>query len=207
MRALNNCYKWVGAEVQAHSGSAYEKRVAERKRRLFADLDGAVLEIGPGAGPNLPYLPANVRYVGVEPNQYLHRYLIQEAQKYGIAADIRGGAAEALDVPDASVDVVIGTLVLCSVGDPARALAEVRRVLRPGGRYFFLEHVAAPRGTPLRRWQRIVQPVWTFFGGGCHPDRETYATIAGAGFAGVNIEHFRLPLGLMAPHISGVAVK
>lgn len=169
MCALKNCYQWVGAEIQARGGSSYEKLVAERKRRLFADLHGDVLEIGAGAGPNLRFLPHDVHYVAVEPNPHIHRHLTQEAQRYGIDAEIRRGAAEALDAADASMDAVIGTLVLCSVSDQALALAEVRRVLKPGGKYFFLEHVAAPRGTSLRRWQRIVQPVWTFFGGRLPP--------------------------------------
>jgi SAM-dependent methyltransferase len=207
MSILSDLYNRVHARIQMRGGDAYERLVAERKRRLFADLSGDVLEIGVGAGPNLRFLPPGTRYVGVEPNPHVHRHLIEEARKLGITADIRGGAAEALDVPDASMDVVIGTCVLCSVRDPALALAEIRRVLRPGGKYYFLEHVAAPRGTWLRRVQRFVQPVWTPLGGGCHPDRETYATIEASGFGGVHIEHFRLPIWPMGPHIDGVAIR
>lgn len=192
---------------QARNGDAYERLVGARKRRLFAGLHGDVLEIGAGPGPNLRYLPPDVRYVGVEPNPHIHRHLLQEAQEHHIRAEVRADTAEAISVPDASMDVVIGTLVMCSVNDPERALAEIRRVLRPGGTYVFLEHVAAPRGTWLRRVQRAVRPVWSAVGGGCHPDRETYTLIEAAGFAGVAIEHFRLPVVLMGPHISGTATR
>lgn len=207
MSLLKNAHEWLKAEIQARGGESYERLVGDRKRRLFADVRGSVLEIGAGAGPNLRYLPRDVRYLGVEPNRHVHRHLLQEAQQYHITAEVCADAAEAISAPDASMDAVIGTLVLCSVRDPGRALAEIRRVLRPGGMFYFMEHVAAPRGTWLRRAQRAVKPVWCVCGGGCHPDRETYAAIEAAGFAGVRIEHFRLPIPLMGPHISGIAVR
>ena len=186
---------------------AYERLVAERKRDLLGALGGTVLEIGPGTGANLTYFAPGIRWLGIEPNPYMERYLAREAARLGRRIEVRGGTAERLDLMDASVDAVVSTLVLCSVPDQALALAEVRRVLRPGGRFVFLEHVAAPRGTWLRRAQRAIRPAWRLLGDGCSPDRETWQAIARAGFAEVALERFHLPLPIMAPHIAGVAVR
>jgi SAM-dependent methyltransferase len=191
----------------AHGVSAYERLVADRKRRLLGPLRGTVLEIGPGTGANLAYLGPEVRWLGIEPNPHMERYLRREARRLGRGIEVRAGTAERLDLMDASVDAVVSTLVLCSVPDQARALAEVRRVLKPGGQFVFLEHVAAPRGTWLRRVQRAVRPAWRLLGDGCYPDRETWQVIARAGFAEVTLERFDLPLPVMAPHIAGWAVR
>ncbi|MBI5931406.1 MAG: class I SAM-dependent methyltransferase [Chloroflexi bacterium] len=177
------------------------------KRRLFKDLSGTVLEIGPGAGPNLDYFPAGIRWMGIEPNPYMHAYLHQRAERLGFPIELRGLEGERLAVEDESVDYVVSTLVLCSVPNQADTLAEIRRVLKPGGRFVFFEHVAAPDGSGLRRVQRMLRPAWKWFGDGCHPDRETWATIEAAGFSEVQIEHFRLPEGPVAPHIAGFAIK
>ena len=118
------------------------------------------------------------------------------------------GRAGALPFPDASIDVVISTLVLCSVGPELNAsLAEIHRVLRPGGRFLFLEHVAAPAGSLLRRVQRWVRPVWRGIADGCRPDQETGQAIEKTGFSRVEMERFRLQLPLVSPHVSGVAYK
>ena len=191
----------------AAAGDTYERLVAERKRALLGPLSGTVLEIGPGTGTNLAYFAPGIRWLGIEPNPYMERYLRREAERLGRAIDVRGGTAERLDLMDASVDAVVSTLVLCSVADQARALAEVRRVLKPGGRFVFVEHVAAPRGSWLRRAQRAVRPVWRLLGDGCFPDRETWHAIGRAGFAEVRLDRFHLPVPIMAPHIGGWAVR
>src|SRR5439155_26769491 len=131
-----------------------------RKRALLGTLHGTVLEIGPGTGANLPYYPPDIQWVGVEPNPYMHPYLQKEAGRRGLRADLRTGVAERLPLPDESVDAVVSTLALCSVADLPQVLREVRRVLRPGGRFIFIEHVASPPGTRLRRLQNLVRPVW-----------------------------------------------
>lgn len=191
--------------------SRHHARLVERRRRALLDgLRGRVLEIGPGAGTNLAYLRRDVRWMGVEPNPAMRDYLRQEAARLGFArgaVDVRAGTAERLPVSDGSMDAVVSTLVLCSVRDLRAALAEVRRVLRPGGRFVFLEHVAAPRGSGLRRVQRAVRGPWSLAGDGCHPDREIGAAIERAGFARVELERFRVKLPVVAPHIAGVAVK
>jgi len=93
------------------------------------------------------------------------------------------------------------------VEDLGAALREIRRVLKPGGRFVFIEHVAAPAGSWRRRLQRWVRPVWRALGDGCHPDRETLQAIRAAGFARVEAEEFLAPVGLVAPHIAGFAVN
>ena len=191
----------------AHYTARYERLVADRKRALIGDLHGDVLEIGPGTGPNLAFYPAGCRWVGVEPNPYMVPYLQQAAERVGRNIEIRSGSAEQLPAEDSSTDAVVSTLVLCSVRDPAASLREVLRVLKPGGRFVFIEHVAAPRGTRLRRVQGFIRPIWKRLADGCHPDRETWLTIEQAGFARVDCEHFRLPLGPVATQIAGYAVK
>lgn len=191
----------------ARGNAKYERAVAARKRSLLGDLSGRVVEIGPGAGVNLSHYPPSVRWIGIEPNPYLHPYLRNEAEKRGLQVDIRTGSVEQLDVEDSSVDAVVSTLVLCSVEDVAGAMSEISRVLKPGGRFVFIEHVAAPRGTWLRRVQRWLRPFSRTLADGCHPDRETWAAILGAGFAEVNLEHFRAPMLVASPHIAGVATK
>ncbi len=188
-------------------GAAHERLIAQRKRGLLGSLDGTVLEIGPGTGANLEYYPLTARLIGVEPNPHMHPYLRREAERLGRDIDIVDGTAERLHVADASVDAVVSTLVLCSVRDQQAALAETLRVLRPGGRLVFVEHVAAPKGTWRRRVQRAIRPVWSLMGDGCQPDRETWRAIELAGFSEVMCDHFRLPVPVVWPHIAGWAVK
>lgn len=183
----------------------YERLTAERKSALLSGLRGDVLEIGPGTGANLPHFAKDVRWTGIEPNPAMHAYLHEKAAALGLAVDLRLGSAESIAAADASVDAVVSTLVLCSAKDVAAVLREVRRVLRPGGQFVFLEHVAAARGSWRRRCQRAFRPFTRCFGDGCEPDRETWVAIERAGFATVECEHFNLPLGFMAPHIAGRA--
>lgn len=191
--------------------ASYDARIAPRKQALFADLSGTVVEIGPGTGANLAHLPRGVRWIGIEPNPHMQAHLRQRAAAAGIAAEFRLASAQGLEFDDASIDVVLSTLVLCSVPDPLAVLAEVRRVLRPGGRFVFIEHVAAPRGTLLRRSQRLLGPLWSLMADGCRPDRELGAAIRAAGFGALELEEFRVlrhsPLDLVGPHVAGVARK
>ena len=197
----------VHAWVLAHLGHRYERMVTARKRLLFAGIGGSVLEIGPGTGPNLSYYPHGIHWLGVEPNPYMISHLKAAAARAGIDVDIRSGTAEHLPADDNSIDTVVSTLVLCSVNDPEHVLREVCRVLKPGGKFLFLEHVAAPPGTFLHRLQRFIRPLWKRIGDGCHPDRDTGSVISRAGFSEVNYESFRLPIGPVAPQIIGVAIK
>jgi SAM-dependent methyltransferase len=191
----------------AKGTDGYEQIVAQRKRALFSDLHGTVLEIGPGAGPNLRYYPVDAEWIGVEPNLHMHPYLRREAERLGRPITIETGTADHLPVPDASVDAVVSTLVLCSVPDVAATLAEIRRVLKPDGRFLFIEHVGAPPGSGLRRVQSFIRPVWSAFADGCHPDRDTGATLDAAGFKRVRYQPFNVPAPIIRPHIMGVATK
>jgi SAM-dependent methyltransferase len=198
-------YKRLQVRLLAAGCGRYDRSVAEHKHRLLGGLSGDVLEIGPGAGANLRFFPPGVRWIGVEPNAWAHAYLAREAARHGVAAEVREGVAESLPATDASVDAVVSTLVLCTVADVPRALAEARRVLRPGGRLVFIEHVAAPPGTGTRRVQRAVRPLWGALADGCRPDRDTEAAIRAAGFARVEVARFRAPVPVIGPHVAGWA--
>ncbi|MGH9709040.1 MAG: class I SAM-dependent methyltransferase [Candidatus Acidiferrales bacterium] len=185
----------------------YEQAIAARKRGLLGGLTGTVIEIGPGTGPNLRYYAKTVRWIGMEPNPYMRAYLQHEAARTGVTAELCDGTAEAMACPDNSADAVVSTLVLCSVLDLRSVLAEILRVLKPGGRFVFVEHVAAGPGTRLRKWQHRLRPWFHFFADGCHPDRETSRAIESAGFAEVHLEHFDGPVPIVRPHIAGIAIK
>jgi len=179
-----------------------EARVLSRYRPVVAgQAVGRVLEIGAGTGANFPYYGRVDQLVAVEPDPYMLRRARRRAERLGLAVDLRQAAAEALPFADASFDTVVATLVFCTVGDPARALAEVRRVLKPGGTFRFIEHVRAD--APALAWlQDRLTPVWQRLGAGCHPNRQTLEAIEGAGFEIVELQ--RQPFG-PTPLIVGVA--
>jgi ubiquinone/menaquinone biosynthesis C-methylase UbiE len=208
-------YKSVFAWMMAHLSAEYEQAVSdcagrtlrERKHSLFANIHGDVLEIGPGTGPNLSYYPKDIHWIGIEPNPYMHSYLNKEAERLGLNINIRNCSAERIDAEDNSMDAVVSTLVLCSVPNLTATLQEILRVLKPGGRLLFIEHVAAPQGTWLRKLQSGIKPIWKVLGDGCNPDRETWIVLENAGFDSVNYQHFEAPVPLVSPHIVGVAIK
>jgi ubiquinone/menaquinone biosynthesis C-methylase UbiE len=198
----------IFAWVLAAFSSRYEQFAAKYKEQLFAGLSGTILEIGPGTGVNLHYFQGQrVSWIGVEPNFFMERYLREEAARLGMAIDLRVGTADKLPVVDSSIDAVISTLVLCCVPDQRRALQEIARALKPGGRFVFIEHVAAARGSRLRRTQNLVTPLWKRLGDGCHPNRETWKELEGAGFAQLHYEKITAPVPVVSPQIAGTAVK
>jgi ubiquinone/menaquinone biosynthesis C-methylase UbiE len=205
--ARGGWYRQLLAGLTFRQMEGYNQMVAERKRDLFSQLSGTALEIGAGTGANLEFLPEGIQYITLEPSLAMQEYLESEAARHGIAADIRTGIAEEIPLEDQSVDYVISTLVLCSVQDMTGVIAEIHRVLKPGGKYMFLEHVAAPEKTWTRRWQNIVTPAWKMIADGCHLNREPWNVIDAVGFSQVHTERFTLPLTLSGPHISGVAIK
>ncbi|RMH41250.1 MAG: class I SAM-dependent methyltransferase [Deltaproteobacteria bacterium] len=153
--------------------------LAAWRASLLGELSGTVLEIGAGTGANLPHYPARIaRLVVTEPDRHMRRRL---AAKFP-DVDCVDAPVERLPVADASFDAVVATLVLCSVRDPRAALREIARVLRPGGRFAFIEHVAAaePR---RRRVQALVEPVWKRIAGNCHCTRDAERDIRAAGFS------------------------
>lgn len=198
-------YQRLYAWLLSGENALYDTIVASRKRELFGSLSGTVLELGPGSGVNIPYLRCASHWIGVEPNPYFHRRIRRTLRRLGVSGEIRPGLAERIPAPDASVDAVIATLVLCSVNSLPDALREIRRVLRPGGEFCFLEHVAAPEQTGMRAVQRAVRPLWKTIAGGCLPDRETWKEIERAGFVQCRIDHFKVAIPITAPHIAGRA--
>lgn len=200
-------YKRLQAGMLAHGSAHYERLVADWKRRYFGTLEGRVLEIGAGAGANLDHLRRDVDYVALEPNPYAREHLERRLRETGMKGEVVDGAAERLPFDDASFDAVFCSLVLCTVHDVPAALREILRVLAPGGRFAFVEHVGAPSGSARRALQRGVRPLWTVLGDGCHPDRDTATAIRQAGFAHVELEETRLRIPIVGPHIAGVATK
>jgi ubiquinone/menaquinone biosynthesis C-methylase UbiE len=160
-----------------------QARVGAWRAELLAPLDGTVLEVGAGTGVNLPhYRPAVTRLVLAEPDRDMRKRLAASVARSGRAGvEISEASLRTLPFADGELDAVVCTLVLCSVRDPAAALAEIRRVLRPGGALVFIEHVAHAEPARLA-WQRRLEPVWRRIAGDCRLTRRTAETIAAAGF-------------------------
>ncbi|HYC81023.1 MAG TPA: class I SAM-dependent methyltransferase [Solirubrobacterales bacterium] len=151
--------------------------MAALRRELLAEARGAVLEIGAGTGLNLPHYPTGLeRLVLAEPGARMAGHIDLGRAPDGVDARLVQAPAEELPFADGSFDTVVSTLVLCTVADPVRALHEVARVLRPGGRLLFLEHVRAEPGWRRRLQARSVR-AWAAFADGCRCDRPTLATI------------------------------
>jgi SAM-dependent methyltransferase len=180
-----------------------------RKHRVFANLPREIVELGPGVGANFRYLPPGTRVIAIEPNPAMHTRLKARAARRAIDLDLHDVVGEHVDLPDASADAVVSSLVLCTVQDPARVLAEVHRVLRPGGRYAFVEHVGARNRPLLRRIQRLVRRPWAWVFEGCSCERDLSDVIAGAGFASLDLEEYRIhsPILPFNTHVAGIATK
>ena len=180
--------------------------LADWRRDLLQELAGEVLEVGAGTGHNLRWYPdAVTRLLITEPDPYMRRRL---QQKVGDReAQVLDAGVDPLPFPDRSFDAVVATLVLCSVPDPAAALAEIRRVLRPDGRFVYIEHVAAVDRPNRLKWQRRVEPIWKRFAGNCHLTRSTDVTMAEAGFVVETERRQSLPKSppWVRPSIRGVA--
>ena len=158
--------------------------LGEWRRDLLASLVGEVLEIGAGTGLNLPFYPSSVEHLILsEPDQHMRAKLREKLpQARAKRVTVMDAAVDVLPLPDASVDAVVGTLVLCCVPDQRTALGEIRRVLRPGGLFLFLEHVAAEEHPRLLKWQHRIEPFWKRLAGNCHLTRRTGAAIQDSGF-------------------------
>jgi SAM-dependent methyltransferase len=180
-----------------------------RKKRVFADLPDEIVELGPGVGANFRYVRPGTRVIAVEPNPAMHDRLRTRAARHKIELELHEVVGERLDLPDASADMVVSSLVLCTVEDPARVLAEVQRVLRPGGRYAFAEHVGAKGHPVLRRIQRLVRRPWAWVFEGCSCERDLADVFAGAGFDSVDLEayHIHSPILPFNTHVAGIATK
>lgn len=159
------------------------------RKRVCEGLAGDVVEIGFGTGHNLPYLPAEVtRLRAVEPLGVGVRLAAERIAASRVPVEISGLDGQALPFDDASADAVLCTWSLCSIPDPVRAVAEIRRVLRPGGALHFAEHGRAP-DTGVLVWQRRLNPVQTRVAAGCHLDRDIPGILAAGGLAVVDVTH------------------
>lgn len=184
--------------------------LAEWRRALLADAKGDVLEIGAGTGANVPFYPKDLHHlVLAEPDAHMRKKLEAQVVSRGADVELASASAMALPFPDASFDTVVSTLVLCTVADETRALAELHRVLRPGGKLLFLEHVAAEDNPGRLAWQRRVEPVWSWLAEGCHVTRRTGQAIRDAGFVVEREERasMRKAPPWIRPTVRGVAVK
>ncbi|TCK22403.1 class I SAM-dependent methyltransferase [Pseudonocardia endophytica] len=188
-------------------GPVLDRDLRPHKRRVFADLPPTVVELGSGVGANMPYLTPGSTLVAVEPNVPMHRGLRAAADRRGVHLDLRQRPAEDTGLDDGGAGCVISSLVLCTVADPAAVLAEVRRILRPGGTFRFVEHVAAAEGTPTRALQRALRRPWAWTFEGCSCERDLAGLLRDAGFARVDVDAYRLhtPFVPFNTQIAGVA--
>lgn len=193
-------HRWFAATYDLLTYFAERRALAELRPLVAGGAAGRVLEVGVGTGANLPYYPTGTEVAATDPDPFMLERARRRAAKLGRPVELHCAAAESLPFPDASFDAVVSTLVLCTVADPARALAEIRRVLKPGGTFRFIEHVRADG--PAGRVQDLITPLWRRVGAGCHPNRRTAAGIEAAGFALLEGRRRSLPL---TPLITGIA--
>jgi ubiquinone/menaquinone biosynthesis C-methylase UbiE len=163
------------------------------KSGLLKGAPSTVVELGPGPGTNMRYLNSGTKLIAIEPNKHMHALLRRRAAQQGIDLDLRSLAGEQIDLPSQSVNFVFSSLVLCTVERPDQVLSEVRRVLKPGGRFVCIEHVEAPEGSPIRGLQHMIQRPWKWLFEGCDLCRDTGASLRKAGFSTVEVNPIVLP--------------
>ncbi len=181
------------------------------KRAAFEGMEsGRILEIGSGTGANFTYVPNGSSYIALEPNPAMHQRLRRRAAERGIDLELLTTPGESIPLETNSIDTVLCSLVLCTVHDPDAALSEIRRVLRPGGTFRFVEHIAARPASPRRWLQAAITRPWAWIFEGCQLCRHTGERIESAGFTSVQIRKQRLRLSVFLPvnsSIHGIATK
>jgi len=205
---------WLQAQSYDRMMSSAEQACLHGWRaELVGEAEGDVLELGAGTGLNLEHYRASgiTRLVLAEPDAHMRMKLRQAVRLSPRAGrvELRDDAAEALRFPDESFDVVVATLILCTVADPTRAVSEMTRVLRPGGCLLYLEHVAAEGNEERLRWQRRLEPAWKQLAGNCHLTRRTHLVLEQGGLEleGMVRESMRKAFPWVRPTIRGVARK
>jgi SAM-dependent methyltransferase len=214
-RSVGDHWKMSGHPLFA---ALYDRLTARAERAGLADLRadviapaaGRTLEVGAGTGANAPHYPEGVtEVVFTEPDPHMARRLRDRlaTNPPRPSWEVVEAGAEELPFDDVSFDTVVVTLVLCTVDDPGRVAQEIARVLRPDGRLLLLEHVRDPGAGGLGSWQNRLRRPWGWFAGGCHPNRDTAGTLAGAGFDLAGVEPTELPAApaLVRPAIRGEA--
>ena len=158
------------------------RQLVPYRKRVISAAQGRVLEIGIGSGANIPFYGSSSREViGLEPAPRLIAMAKHARSKSGLPVTLIGGSSEAIPLDSASVDTVVSTWTLCSIPDAVVALREMRRVLKPGGRFLFSEHGLAP-DPGMQRWQNWLDPAWKRLAGGCHLNRAINRLVEEAGF-------------------------
>jgi ubiquinone/menaquinone biosynthesis C-methylase UbiE len=209
-RVYHNTYGRIfAAGYDAFTGVAERAGLAERRHALLRQARGATLELGAGTGVNIEHYPPEVTdLVLTEPDEYMANKLRRRLATAGRTAEVFEVSAERLPFEDQRFDTVVGTLVLCTIPHPTGALAEAARVLKPGGRLLFLEHVRAesPR---LARWQDRLHTPWFYFGAGCNCNRPTLRTIEASPLRVQSVEHAEMPkaVPIVKPMIIGAAIR
>jgi len=174
-------HRWFASRYDSMNRSMEKGFLGAMRREHLAGLTGDALEIGAGTGANFEHYPPQVRVVALEPDPFmLERAATKLRDLDRTNITLHRAPAESLPFPDASFDNVVSTLVLCTVHDVQRSLDEMRRVLRPGGRVLFIEHIRA-QGV-FGGLQDVLRPIWGWFGAGCHPNRRTDESFRNAGW-------------------------
>ena len=183
-----------------------EPKLAQYRERTAGQATGKVLELGGGTGANLSFYGPDVKLTVAEPNADMARRLRRKAAEMGLDVQIVPSGGEKVPFPDGSFDNVVSTLVMCSVDDLPTTLQEARRVIKPGGAFYFFEHVLASGGM-RRRLQNWLNPPWKVLNGHCNINRDIGSAIREAGFDRVELEAFDLPVGppVVHPTIVGSA--
>lgn len=160
------------------------------RRRQLAEVEGQILEIGVGTGLNLPHYPEHVRkIVTADPNQGMNKRLQRRIEQTGIEVDKRIISSESLPFDESSFDCIVSTITLCSIPDVSRAMSELIRVLKPGGRFFFLEHGISP-DLRVAKWQRRLDWVQRRFADGCTLTLDVGSLLQSQPFETLEIDHF-----------------
>ena len=177
------------------------KGFAAWRAALVGDLEGTVVELGTGTGANLPHYAAAAHVLASDRDPLMLTRAVDRALSSDVSVSLSASDAMRLPYPDGSVDAVVIALMLCTVPDPARALAEVRRVLKPGGTFRCVEHVRDEDGTRNARFQDRWNPLYTKLSGGCNWNRNTFDSIREAGLNVERVTRFRIGPNATAPHI------
>ncbi|XP_057295280.1 N6-adenosine-methyltransferase TMT1A-like [Hydractinia symbiolongicarpus] len=204
-------------------GAVYNQTVHEYKVKIFTEINkhletnnGEVMEIGAGSGGSLSYYSKDIdiKLTAVEPNQHCRQYLEKNLKKYDniqLKDYIENVGEDLKDIPSNSIMCIVITIVLCSVENQIKVLEEIKRVLKPGGKYFFMEHVVAEKETSIYHFQKRFSKFWSFCFDSCNLDRDTGTFIKRAGFSEVEIKSFDANFNYffkgLRPHIYGCATK
>ncbi|CAH1797285.1 unnamed protein product [Owenia fusiformis] len=216
---LINLYRLVYAWILNRFGNRYSKLMKKFKEELLSDIGNIVktepleiLEIGAGGGQNFKFFPRGSHVTCVDPNPFFDEYLKKNLDIFPhvkLNKFIVAPAEDMSQVPDESIDIVVCTLVLCSVDNQAKVFSEILRILKKGGKFYYLEHVAAARNTWIRKLQDFLSGIWWFISDGCTLNQEPWIILEKSGFSKNDHKQFYSPIKmkLLAPHFMGCSTK